>query len=85
LRYFVILYYMNDHEIEQLLIPRFLSYVRYDTESDRRAEETPSTFGQWDLARALRDELLGLGLKDVKVTDHCYVIARLPPTPGSNT
>jgi len=73
---------MNDHEIEQLLIPRFLSYARYDTESDRSAEETPSTFGQWDLARALRDELLGLGLKDVKVTDHCYVIARLPPTPG---
>jgi tripeptide aminopeptidase len=30
----------------------------------------------------LRDELLGFGLKDVKITDHCYVIARLPPSPG---
>jgi len=73
---------MKDNEIETLIVPRFLSYVCYDTESDRHAEETPSTFGQWNLARALRDELLSLGLKDAKVTDHCYVIARLPPTSG---
>ena len=73
---------MNDQEIEKLLVPRFLRYVRYDTESNRRCETTPSTLGQWNLARALRDELFELGLKDVKVTDHCYVIARLPPGPG---
>jgi len=73
---------MKINELESLLLPRFLSYVRYDTESNRRSEETPSTFGQWDLARALRDELLALGLKDAKVTDHCYVIARFPPTAG---
>ena len=73
---------MNDNDIETLIVPRFLNYVRCDTESDRHAEETPSTLGQWNLARALRDELLSLGLKNVKVTDHCYVIARLPPTPG---
>ena len=72
---------MNNQQIENLLLPRFLSYVRFDTESNRHAEETPSTPGQWELAKALRDELLGLGLKDVKVTDHCYVIARLPPSP----
>jgi len=80
-----ILNLMKDDEIEPLLLPRFLGYVCYDTESDRHAEETPSTFGQWDLARALRDELLALGLKDVRVTDHCYVIARLPPTAGKET
>ena len=73
---------MNDNEIETLIVPRFLNYVSYDTESDHHAEETPSTLGQWNLARALRDELLALGLKDVKVTDRCYVIARLPPSPG---
>jgi tripeptide aminopeptidase len=73
---------MNNNKLETLILPRFLNYVRYDTESDRHAEETPSTPGQWNLARALQDELLGLGLKDVKVTEHCYVIARLPPSPG---
>ena len=73
---------MNDEQIEPLLVQRFLRYVRCDTESNRHTEETPSTLGQWNLARALRDELFELGLKDVKVTDHCYVIARLPPSPG---
>jgi tripeptide aminopeptidase len=72
---------MTYKEIEKLLLPRFLKYVRFDTESNRHAEETPSTLGQWDLARALQDELLALGLKDVKITDHCYVIARLSASP----
>jgi len=72
---------MKNHEIEKLLVPRFLKYVRYDTESDRRTEETPSTPGQWELAKALKDELLNIGVNDVKITDHCYVIARLPPSP----
>ncbi|MCL2244449.1 MAG: peptidase T [Treponema sp.] len=73
---------MNDQELENLLVPRFLRYVCYDTESDRGNEATPSTLGQWNLARALRDELFEIGLKDAKVTDYCYVIARLPPSPG---
>jgi tripeptide aminopeptidase len=73
---------MKDNELEALLLPRFLNYVRYDTESGRHAEDTPSTPGQWELARALRDELLALGLEDVRVTGHCYVVARLPPSPG---
>jgi tripeptide aminopeptidase len=69
-------------QIEKLLVPRFMNYVRYWTESDRHIELTPSTEGQWDLAKALRDELLGLGLQDVELTDHCYVTARLPASPG---
>ncbi|WP_461256202.1 peptidase T [Treponema sp. R80B11-R83G3] len=71
-------------ELEKLIIPRFLNYVCYDTESDRHIEETPSTQGQWELAKILRDELLALGLKDVKITDHCYVIARLPASLASS-
>ena len=73
---------MKDDELETLIVPRFLSYVRYDTESSRHTEETPSTPGQWELAKMLKDELLTLGLEDVKITGHCYVIARLPPSPG---
>jgi tripeptide aminopeptidase len=73
---------IDDQQIEKLIVPRFLNYVRYDTESDRRIEQTPSTDGQWELAKALQNEFLSLGLKDVKITGHCYVIARLPPTAG---
>jgi len=73
---------IEDSEIEKLLLPRFMNYVRYCTESSRNVPETPSTAGQWDLARALCEELSALGLKDVTLTNHCYVIARLPPSPG---
>ena len=66
--------------MEDLIVPRFLKYVRIDTESNRDIQETPSTPGQWELAKILQDELLALGLTDVEITDHCYVIARLPAT-----
>ena len=71
-----------DSQLEPLLIPRFLSYVRYWTESDRCIETTPSSPGQWDLARALQQELLGLGISEVELSSHCYVIARLPASEG---
>jgi tripeptide aminopeptidase len=71
-----------DKILEELLVPRFLKYVRYWTTSDRRIEETPSSPGQWDLAKALTEELRELGIWDVELTDHCYVIARLPGTAG---
>jgi len=73
---------MDVKQLENLIVPRFLNYVCFNTESDRRVTETPSTPGQWDLAKVLCDELLTLGLNDVKITDHCYVIARLPATKG---
>ncbi|MCL2044605.1 MAG: peptidase T [Treponema sp.] len=71
-----------DNRLEPLLVPRFMNYVRCWTESDRHVEETPSSPGQWELAQALKDELLGLGLVDVELTPHCYVIARLPASIG---
>ena len=68
--------------MEKALIRRFMSYVTYWTESNRHIEETPSSAGQWDLAKALQNELKELGIDDVELTDHCYVIARLPASPG---
>ncbi|MDL2229571.1 peptidase T [Treponema sp. OttesenSCG-928-L16] len=73
---------ITDAEMNGYVIPRFLKYVRYWTTSDRHIEETPSCPGQWDLARALLEELKDLGLKDVELTDHCYVLAKLPASPG---
>jgi tripeptide aminopeptidase len=73
---------MDNSLLENLVVPRFMSYVRYWTTSDRHVAETPSTPGQWDLAKALVEELRGLGIKNVELTDHCYVIARLPASPG---
>jgi len=72
----------NDLELRNLTVPRFLRYARFWTESDRHNSDTPSTSGQWDLAKALEEELRSLGLSDVTLTDHCYVVARLKASPG---
>ena len=69
-------------EFIDLTMPRFLKYARFWTTSDRHISDTPSTAGQWDLAKALAEELRGLGIDDVILTDHCYVIARLGASPG---
>lgn len=60
------------------LLERFLSYVRIHTTSSRESEETPSTPGQWDLARLLESELRELGIEDVHLNERCYLIARIP-------
>ena len=73
---------IKENEFRELTVPRFLKYVRIWTTSDRHKGETPSTSGQWDLAKALVEELRSLGLSDAILTDHCYVIARLPASPG---
>ncbi|NPV86554.1 MAG: peptidase T [Anaerolineae bacterium] len=60
------------------VVEKFLRYVKIDTRSDREADTSPSTAGQWVLARLLADELRGMGLGDVNVSDHAVVTAVLP-------
>jgi tripeptide aminopeptidase len=65
------------------VLDRFQRYVRVDTQSARRVGRTPSTPGQWDMARMLVDELRAVGLEDAAVDDHCYVYATLPGPDGA--
>ena len=67
------------------LLDRFLRYVQIDTRSDDKSPTTPSTPGQWDLLRLLEKELVGLGLADVVLTEHGYVLATLPATVEKKT
>lgn len=66
---------------------RFCRYVRIDTQSDEESETYPSTAGQLDLLRLLRDELEQVGLADAAIDEHGYVTATLPSTvePGVPT
>lgn len=71
---------------KQHLIDRFVSYVTIDTESDPESNSTPSTEKQWDLANKLVEELKEIGMEDVTIDEHAYVMATLPsnvshPTP----
>ena len=44
-----------------MLIDKLLDYVKYDTQSSKDSNESPSTVKQWDLAKHLLDELNRLG------------------------
>lgn len=61
---------------------RLLKYVKIHTTSDETSQSTPSTACQFDLARALADEMKLLGISDVRVEDNCYVYGRIPASPG---
>lgn len=63
---------------KQHIINRFISYVTIDTESDPESNTTPSTKKQWDLANKLVEELKDIGLKDVSIDEHAYIMATLP-------
>lgn len=62
----------------QHIIDRFISYVTIDTESDPNSDTTPSTAKQWDLANKLVEELKAMGMQDVTIDEHAYIMATLP-------
>ncbi|MGN7762265.1 peptidase T [Paenibacillus sp. 22594] len=64
--------------MKEKLIERFISYAQMDTQSNDDNEACPSTPGQMDLAHKLVAELQELGLVEVTVDEHAYVMATLP-------
>lgn len=66
------------------LLERFLRYVKIDTRSDDTSSTFPSTENQWTLLRLLHDELREMGLQDVSIDEHGYVMATLPSNVEKN-
>ncbi|WP_233880124.1 peptidase T [Virgibacillus halodenitrificans] len=64
--------------MKQELVERFTTYVKIDTQSNEQIEATPSTEGQFILADLLVNELKEIGMEDVSVDEHAYVMATLP-------
>lgn len=62
---------------------RFLKYVTFDTKSSEETGTTPSTPGQRVFAEALVKELEALGLEDISIDKHSYVMATLPANTDS--
>ncbi len=60
------------------VVDRFLRYIRIDTQSARKSESYPSTKKQLNLAKILKEELVGLGLTDAEIDAYGYVTATLP-------
>ncbi len=64
----------------EVLLDRFLRYVRIDTASDPTSSTYPSTAKQLDLLRLLEAELRALGCADVSLDAHGYLTATIPST-----
>ena len=62
----------------QNITNRFLKYISIDTQSDPNNPEFPSTKKQWNLAKLLVEELKEIGMQDVSIDEHAYVMATLP-------
>ena len=61
-------------------LERFLRYVVIDTRADESSAASPSTPGQRVLMDLLAEELRALGLADVHVDGHGYLMATVPAT-----
>ncbi len=61
---------------------RFLKYVAYDTQSDENSITFPSTDKQLVLLRALKEEMIELGLTEVVMDEHGYVMGTIPASEG---
>ena len=61
---------------------RFLKYVAYDTQSDENSITFHSTDKQLVLLRALKEEMIELGLTEVVMDEHGYVMGTIPASEG---
>jgi tripeptide aminopeptidase len=62
------------------VLDRFLHYVTIDTRADDSSQTCPTTPGQLDLMRVLESELRAIGVTDVSIDEHGYLMATIPPT-----
>lgn len=66
--------------MKQEVMERFISYAQMDTQSNEDNDTCPSTPGQMVLALKLVEELKKIGMAEVQVDEHGYVMATLPAT-----
>jgi len=60
------------------VVDRFLKYVSFDTQSSETSGVTPSTEKQMKLAEALKAEVESMGLTEISLDEHAYLMATLP-------
>ncbi len=65
-------------DLKEKVIERLIRYAKVNTQSDETSDSTPSTKGQWDLAHMLVEELKEIGMEEVTIDEHAYVMATLP-------
>lgn len=67
------------------MIERFVRYAAFGTQSNMEKADSgvfPSTDCQRKFAVLLAEEMRQMGLSDVELDEHFYILARIPATPG---
>ncbi len=62
----------------ETVLDKFLRYVVIDTQSKEDSDSYPSTAKQFDLLNLLVKELKDIGVPEVSIDEHGYVIAAIP-------
>lgn len=60
------------------VLDRFIEYAKIDTQSSETTGTHPSTEKQFELARLLVKQMEEMGVRDVRLSDKCYVYGRIP-------
>lgn len=77
--------FSNDSDLQKEILNRFVQYVRFWSESsgaDAERGVMPSTEQQKLFAKHLFSEMKAAGLKEVQLTDKCYLYGLLPASKG---
>lgn len=60
------------------ILERFIRYAKIDTQSDDTSATCPSSLKQLDLAKLLLEELKQIGVKELDLDEHGYLMATIP-------
>jgi tripeptide aminopeptidase len=71
---------MTERQMAEQLLDRFCRYVQIDTQANESATCYPSSAGQLELGRLLRQELQAMGLTNAVQTEQGLVYATIPAT-----
>ncbi len=63
-----------------LLLERFITYVKIDSQSNPNSDSTPSTHKQWDIANLLVQHLKDIGATNISLDNKGYIMATIPAT-----
>ncbi|MCK5573521.1 MAG: peptidase T [Bacteroidetes bacterium] len=64
--------------MRETALDRFIRYAKIDTQSQDESETYPSTQKQFDLLNLLVEELKSLGVRNVSIDEHGYVMGTIP-------
>jgi tripeptide aminopeptidase len=69
---------MKKYDFKTKLVERFFRYVAIESQSCAMEAVIPSTQGQMELAKLLKEDLAELGLTNIKLTEQGIITAKLP-------